>query len=440
MIWLPPVFRAAERTPGFFFGGHTLKAILFESGPVRWVVCRMAGAVSRRAYWSRLSGLRLREVPVPELPTENWVRLRTILGGVCGTDLGTILQRAHPATFLASLSAMPIGLGHEGVARIESVGANVRGFKPGDRVVVEPSLSCAVREIDPPCARCAAGTFSLCEFTDRGTIPPGLMLGYNHFTGGTWGEYFVAHQWQLYRVPESVSDEHAVLVDPLSCALHGVLRHQPAESERVLVQGGGIIGLGVIAALRALGCRAEVTALVRPGFQEELARQLGANQVIGVRGSDASRDRYDRIAEHVGGRRVPGRFGNQGLFGGFDVVYNCVGSGAAMTDAAKFTRARGTLVQLGTGTISVVDTTPLWFAELNLFGCSGRQIEDFNGRKRHTYQALFDLMAKGQIDMSAFPAKSYRLAEYRNALVELVAGSTRECVKVSLRPEADGKS
>ena len=351
-----------------------MKAITFDVGVSRWLACKAAGLLSPRAYWSVLSGLRLREMPVPGLPSPNWVRLRPILGGICGTDLSAILLRTHPASFLPALTAFPYGLGHECVALVEEVGHAVKEWKPGDRVVVEPSLSCAPREIDPPCPRCAAGEFTLCEYTDRGVIPPAIMLGYNNFTGGTWGERFVAHQWQLHRVPDSLPDRQAVLTDPIACALHGVLRRLPDDNDRVLVQGGGIIALGVIASLRALGCRADITALVWLSHQEELARSLGADRVIRSSSKQPARERYDRIARQVGGRRVPGRFGNQGLVGGFDLVYNCVGTGPALTDAAKFTRPRGALVVMGTASITVVDTTPLWFKELNVIGSNGRQI------------------------------------------------------------------
>ncbi|UCG34494.1 MAG: zinc-binding dehydrogenase [Phycisphaerales bacterium] len=411
-----------------------MKAVTFKSTVVRYLACKMLGLLWPGTYWSHISGLRLAEVPAPELPTAHWVRLRTILGGICGTDLAAIFLRAHPASFLQSLAAMPYGLGHECVAVIDEVGRAVTDYKPGDRVVIEPSLSCAAREIDPSCAPCAAGNFTLCENLHRGTLPPAYMTGYNNFTGGSWGERFVAHSWQLHRVPDSLPDEQAVLTDPLACSLHGVLRHRPADNHHALVQGGGIIALGTIAALRALRCRAEVTALVYTAFQEELARKLGADHVIRHAARMPSRRRYDDIAGYVGGRRVPGLFGNQGLFGGFDTVYSCAGGGAALTDAAKFTRARGTLVILGTGSICVFDSTPLWFAELNVIGCNGRQIEEYDGRRLHTYRVLFELIERGAFDPAAFPTRTYPLSEYRAALRDLVHPPTPPFLKALLDP------
>ena len=116
------------------------------------------------------------------------------------------------------------------------------------------------------------------------------------------------------------------------------------------------------------------------------------------------------------------------------VVCNCVGGGPALTDAAKFTRARGTLVVLGTGSISVVDTTPLWFSELNVLGCSGRQIEDFDGRRLHTCRALFDLIEKGALDPSGFPTHVYPLTEYRFALRDLIRPPNPPFLKALLVP------
>ena len=218
---------------------------------------------------SALSGLRLRDVPEPDLPGADWVRLRTLLGGVCGTDLNLVLQRLHPANILRSFTSFPIVLGHENVAVIDQVGSAVSGWEVGQRVTVESSLSCVVRGISPMCPQCAAGRFSLCDNYLEGNLPRGTMLGMNNFTGGSWAPHFVAHISQLHPVPDALDDETAVLVDPLACALHGVLRHRPADDERVLVQGAGIIGMGVVLGLRALGCGAAVTTLVRHPHQAE---------------------------------------------------------------------------------------------------------------------------------------------------------------------------
>lgn len=397
-----------------------MKAISFDISPYRWVPLKLVGRWRPSVFWSALGGLRLRDVPAPALPGPEWVRLRTLMGGICGTDLTTVTLGNHPATFLRNLSSWPMGMGHENVALVDETGPGVRGWRKGDRVVVEPALSCVPRGVEPPCARCAAGQPALCENTSAGPLPPGTMIGYNNFTGGSWGEYFVAHQSQLYRVPAAVPSRIAVLTDAVACALHGVLKHRPGSDERAAVVGGGLLGVGVIASLRALGCQAHVTALVRHAFQAELAKAFCADATLVSPRDEPHASRYDRVARLIGGRRVPGQFGNQALIGGFDVVYDCVGSGRSLTDAMKFCRAGGTVVALGTSQIAVVDTTPLWFAELKLVGCSGRQLEQHEGQSAHTYEVLFRLIGEGRLRLDNIPASTFPLERYAEAFAAVV--------------------
>ncbi len=413
-------------------------ALTFDISAWRWLACKAAGLVARGVYTSPISGLGLRELPVPELPGPEWLRLRTRLGGICGTDLGVISLRLHPAHILRSFTRFPVVLGHENVAVIDKVGAAVHGWRAGQRVCVEPSLSCAVRGLSPPCRQCAAGLFSLCERFLDGPLGRGTMLGAALPVGGTWAPYFVAHVSQLHAVPDSVPDEQAILVDPLACALHGVLRHTPGDQERVLIQGGGIIGLGVAAGLRAVGCQAQVTALVRHAFQAGHMGAYGADQVILAPSGMSRAERYDRIGAAVGGRRVPAAFGNQAMIGGFDVVYDCVGTGASLTDAMNFTRGRGTTVEVGTTQICVVDTTPLWFKELTLVGVYGRQLETASGGPpRHTYELTLDLLASSKLKTDGLLTHTFALTDYRQALAALAGRSRTPAIKVAFRHSPD---
>jgi threonine dehydrogenase-like Zn-dependent dehydrogenase len=410
-------------------------ALTFDIHPIRWPLCKAAGRLTPRSFTSMLSGLRLTEVPTPALPSPRWVRLRTVLGGICGTDLATLFYRNHPASFLRSLTSFPAVLGHEVVAVVDEVGERVTRVAPGDRVCVEPALSCVPRDIEPVCAHCAAGQTALCEHFNGGTLPPGMMIGFNSFTGGSWAPSFVAHESQLYRVPDAVDDETAVLVDPIACAVHAVLRRRP-DDERVLILGGGIIGTGVTAAIRALGSAATVVALVRHERQAETARRYGANDVLVMPRAMATAERYDQVARHVGGRRVDGLFGNHGMIGGFDLVYDCVGTGASLTDAMKFTRSRGTVVVAGTAQITRVDTTPLWFSELQLIGCFGRQIESYNGMSRHTFEVVFDLIQSGKLDLSGLLTHRFRLEDYKHALAAHTARGKNGLIKAAFVPNA----
>src|SRR5690606_852280 len=92
--------------------------------------------------------------------------------------------------------------------------------------------------------------------------------------------YFVAHVSQVHVLPDQIPDEQAILIDPLACSLHAVLKDLPKPSEKILVLGSGIIGLGVVLALRALGLTVDITAAVRSEGQGELATACGADRVV----------------------------------------------------------------------------------------------------------------------------------------------------------------
>lgn len=396
-----------------------MKALEYNISPLRWMACKAASFVVKSACYGVISPLKLVDRPIPELPGGKWVRLRTLLGGICGTDLMLIMLRQHPATILQRFASFPAMLGHENVAVIDSVGEEVTGWKPGDRVCVEPALGCAANGSESVCNQCEAGRTSLCERAGDGRLPPRVLVGLNRVTGGSWSEYFVAHQSQLHAVPESIPDEQAILLDPIASAAHAVLRRSPRADESVLVQGAGIIALGIVASIRAMGLENKVTVTARHDFQADLAHKLGATEVIRLSRKMDPALKYDTVARHIGGRRLAARFGNQAMLGGFDLTYDCSGSGAGITDAIKWTRARGTVVLVGTSGITLVDTTPLWFDELEVIGANGRQIETEAGRQIHTYDLVLDWLGSGRMDLSVLPIRKYRLADYRSAFGEL---------------------
>lgn len=411
-----------------------MEALEYHTTPIRWTLCKATGFLSTRVFSGPLVPLRLVDRPEPELPGPGWVRLETILGGVCGTDLALIAQRNHPATILQCFAAFPAILGHENVATIDTVGSDVGDWRPGRRVCVEPALGCMARGAEPPCRRCAEGLTSLCEHPPDARLPARALVGLNAMTGGSWAAYFVAHESQLHAVPETLSDDAALLTDPIASATHAVLRRRPQDGETILVNGSGIIALGIIAAIRALDHANHVTAVVRHGFQADLAARLGASDILRhPRGTPPDR-RYDDIAGRTGGRRVAARFGNQALTGGFDLTYDCTGTGRGLTDALKWTRSRGTVVAAGTTDITILDTAPLWFDEIQLIGANGRQIECLDGRRVHTYDLVLEWARDGRLDLSAIPVTRYPLAEYRTALRHLFSRGRNQIVKAAFVP------
>ena len=412
-----------------------MQAIIYGVNPLGWGTCKWL-----RFFWpgcllSRMNGLDLRETDQPTLPTDDWVLCRTVLGGICGSDLAVIAQRQPPNSFLQSFSTLPAVMGHENVAVVERVGGDVNSDWVGKRVCVEPTLCCRVRGIDPPCRPCRDGQFGACENFAAGNgsapLPPGTSLGYCGPVGGSWSEYFLAHISQLVEVPDQMSDALAILTDPLACSLHAALRADLSKVERVLIYGAGILGIGAVWALRAAGFGGKIDIIARHRHQGRLAGEFGADEVLYL--PAGKRERFEVIAERTGARLTRARFGNYMLSGGYDAVFECVGSERTIEEALKWTAARGQVVLVGTGHGRGTDMTALWFRELTVIGAYGRSVENFNGRRVQTYQLVHELMLAGGPGVSALLTHTFPLADYKEALSVAMHKARHESVKVAFR-------
>lgn len=413
-----------------------MKAIFYNVNPLGWGTCKWLKFFWPGCVLSRLNGLALRETDRPVLPADDWVLCRTVLGGICGSDLAVIAQRQPPNSFLQSFSTLPATMGHENVAVVEQVGSGVDSGWAGKRVCVEPTLCCRVRGIEPPCKPCRDGQFGACEnFATDGEglakLPPGTSLGYCGPVGGSWGQYFLAHISQLVEVPQQIPDERAILTDPLACSLHAVLRADLSKAERILVYGAGILGLGVVWALRLTGFDGGIDVIARHRHQGQLAKAFGADEVLYL--PAGRRERFQAVAERTGATLTRARFGNYMLSGGYDAVFECVGSEETMEQALKWTAARGQVVLVGTGHGRGTDLTALWFRELTVIGAYGRSVEDFGGRKIQTYQLVHELMLAGKGDLSGLLTHTFPLADYKEALSVAMHKARHKSVKVAFR-------
>lgn len=401
-----------------------MKALQMTYSIPRYIAAKAIGGLHRGVYTSPLALLRYGETEKPALPGEDWARVQVRYGGICGSDLHTILLQSSPA--LAPFVSFPFTLGHEFVGQVSECGPAVRGFGVGDRVVVDPLLPCATRGIANPCRPCRDGQYSLCENFANGSLPAGLSIGHCRATGGGWGESLVAHHSQLIHVPDQVSDESAVLVEPLAVAIHAVKHRLPKDSERVIIIGTGTIGLCILAALRALGCRAHVVALYRHPYQAALARRFGADEVVQARGQE----HYRTIAEAVGGRLHYPMLSKPVLVGGADVVYECVGHGDSVDDSIRLARAGGTVILVGLVSMPRdVDWTPIWLNELTLWGSFWASTERVDDGSQRTFQIALDLLAQGKLDLSALVTHRFPLDQYRAALTAVQAKGRHGIVK-----------
>jgi threonine dehydrogenase-like Zn-dependent dehydrogenase len=392
----------------------TMKAIQFNATIPRYVIGLAGQKIYSPVLWNGMSCTSLVNVPEPTLPNDEWVKIKTRYGGICGTDTGTI--HLHTSPYLEPFGSYPLTLGHESVGTVAAVGARAGDLKIGERVVVEPQLWCKPRGFSELCRFCARGEINLCERMNQGVIAAGATMGFCRDTGGSWSEYYLAHACQVYRVPEPVSDENAVLVEPFTIGLHAALQFPPRDEETVLIMGAGVIGLLTLAALRQTGSKANIWVVARYPFQAEAARKLGATEII-----DGKGDYYTDIATRTGGNLLKPTIGKRVLNGGgVDLTFECVGNDDSIDDSLRLTRARGRVVIVSVpGIPKTVDWTPFFAKELNVVGSNtSNHVEPYRGEERSAFSIALELMQNG-LDLSWLVTHKFKLEDYARAFALL---------------------
>ncbi|HEX6837998.1 MAG TPA: alcohol dehydrogenase catalytic domain-containing protein, partial [Polyangia bacterium] len=399
----------------------------------RYALAKALGKQIPSLYWGPLSCLSLREVPEPALRGPAWAKIAVEAAGFCGSDLSTVLLKMSPA--LTPFSSFPAVLGHEIFGRLVEVGGEARaaGFREGDRVAVNPAFGCRVRGIDPPCPACATGHPATCHRAGEsaGGLAPGFTIGYHRDLPGGFSERVVAHVTQLHRVPDGVPDARAVLTEPLSIGLHAVLHRPPRDDEHVLVIGGGMIAYSVLAALRLAGHKCRVTQLVLVPFQAELARALGADDVIVASEENA----FERVIALTGARRWKPIIGGDVLTGGFAVSFDCVGTRDSLRDALAYTQSQGTIVMVGAcGIVPKIDLTNIWAKELDIRG-TYFYAPEANGR--HTIDMATELLTgDGARAVDALVTHTFPLEKYQEAIVANIDRGKSKAMKTIFKPAA----
>ena len=415
-----------------------MKAIAWEFTPLRWAVGKALGGLTRSAVYGRLSGLRKRDIPLPSIPGPEWVRLKVRSCGICGTDVGNLNLKGSPA--LEPFASFPAVLGHEILAEVEEVGPEVTRVRPGDRVVVDPLISCRVRGYgrDRWCPSCTEGLPGTCaRHGEEGAITagdrplgPGITMGYHRDLPGGWGERTIAHERQLFPVPTSMDDRTAVLTEPFAIALHAVLARPVPVRGPVLVIGSGTIALATIWALRATGYEGPLYAQVKRRHEQELARAFGASEVV-TPGEEA---REALIGTGAQGYK-PSLGDEVYAGGGFPLIYDCVGRPSSIAQALTYAAARGTVVMLGcAGNVSKLDLTWVWAREIEVHGFVGYGLETYRGERMHTFELALRLMEQSMAPLFKVVTHAFPLDQYRDALKAADDHRTSGAIKVILEP------
>jgi threonine dehydrogenase-like Zn-dependent dehydrogenase len=379
-----------------------VRALRFSRSIPRYAAAAVAGRVVP-GFGARVGPLQLAEVDEPELPGPDWRRIRPRLAGICGSDLSTIDGKS--SRYFEPIVSFPFIPGHEIVADAED----------GGRVVVEPVLNCFPRGIDPPCSFCAAGLTGSCQNLRLGRLEPGLQTGYCADTGGGWSTALVAHESQLHPVPDDMTDEAAVMVEPAACAVHAARRPVAAEPpSSVVVLGAGTVGLCTIAAVRRHLQPETLIASAKHPEQRKLAVELGADIVVEpgeVRRAVRRLSRSPMVGDSVGD--------------GAQLVFDCVGSADSIDDALAIVRPREQVVLVGMPGRVSVDLTALWHKEIRLVGAYAYGREQGGQR---TFDLAFDLVRDARLERLVSVA--YPLDRYREAIDHAANAGSRGAVKV----------
>ena len=378
-----------------------MSRLVFRRKPARFAAARLASSMMP-GKGASVGPLALEADTNLTLPGPDWVRVRPRLAGICGSDLALVDGTA--SAYFDPLVSYPFTPGHEVVADVDGPDGTTR------RVVLVPVLSCVTRGITPVCEACAVGAIHLCRNVAFGHLEPGLQSGFCSSTGGGWSTEMVAHPSQLVDVPDDLTDEAAVLVEPTACAVHAAQRYTGAET---VIIGAGTLGLLTLAAITHTRDRDRSAPLVvtaRYPDQRRIAKELGADVVC-------SSNELPRWVRSATKSMV---IGDQ-LTCGAPHVIDCVGSSESLQQALQVVAPGGEVQLVGMpGNVSL-ELTSLWHRETAIRGCYAYTRADFD--------TAIDIVRR--FDLGQLVSATYPLDDYADAIAHAASAGRRGAVKIA---------
>jgi L-iditol 2-dehydrogenase len=341
----------------------------------------LAGGTMRASVLRGVGDVVVEERPVPEAgPGQVVVRVTSV--GVCGSDVH-YYEHGRIGQFVVE---SPLVLGHEAAGEVVALGPGVASPAVGQRVSLEPGVP------DLTCEQCLAGRYNLCPNMRFFATPP---------IDGAFAEYVVVHAAFAHPVPDTISDDAAALLEPLSVGIWACRKGRVSAGSRVLITGAGPIGLVSVQAARAFGATDIVVSDVNPA-RLSLARDLGATEVVDAR--------TERVAALP---RQPG------------VLLECSGHPGATVEGIRALAPAGRAVLVGMGG----DELPLPLSVVQ-----ERELE-VTGTFRYagTWPTAIALVAAGRIDLDRLVTGTYALGEAEDALT--AARRDPQSVKVVVHPQ-----
>ncbi len=312
----------------------------------------------------------------------NDVLIEVTRTAICGTDIH-IYQWDDWAQHTIPV---PLTAGHEFCGRIVECGSEVRGFEIGDRVSAEGHITCGV------CRNCRAGRRHLCMNT--------MGVGVNR--PGAFAEYLSVPAFNVFKLPDSITDDMASILDPLGNATHTALSFD-LVGEDVLITGAGPIGIMATAIARYAGARHVVITDVND-YRLDLARKMGATMALNV-----TRDSIDDAMQELG------------MVEGFDVGMEMSGNGQAFEDMLRTMHHGGKIALLGilpehTG----IDWDAVIFKGLTIKGIYGREMFE-------TWYKMSSMLQSG-LNIAPIITHHYSAADFQPAFDLMASGQSGKVI------------
>ena len=388
-----------------------MKALQFERSVTKYITTKALSTLSKR-YKASTSPLTFKDGVVLSSPDLDFIETKVTLSGICGSDLGMIT--ASSSRYFEDFITFPFIPGHEIVGR-----ANIDGVE--QRVVVEPVLNCVARKIKDLCRFCKIGEKDKCVNLVVGCLEPGVQSGYCESTGGGWSDFLYCHPSQLHVISDSLSDEEALMVEPLACAIHIVKAGNIGDVSRVAIIGSGTVGLLVAAALSKFRPDVEVVSLARYSHQQKIASNYGSTIV-------KSNDELRRLARG----KTRGVLANGRVTDGFDLTIDAVGSKDSVELALEVTAPGGRVLMAAIPKPTSLDLTALWHKSISMEGRYAYGVEKIDGEIRSTFDVALELAPK--LSLGEMVTKIYPLEDYEDAINHAIEAGGRGAVKIAFDP------
>ena len=406
---------------------NLMPALVFEMKMGKLIKGFLRGKRKISGYWKKGGPISIQQVPIPTLVAGDWVIVKTVYCGICGSDMKELTLSSAPDNPLRSLISFSHIMGHEPIGIITKIGPKVTNIKIGDHVAINPWFPCKARGISPECSRCQQGDFTHCKNFQTGYLPQGMHLGVTKGYGG-FAPYITVHESQCFVIPDKVSFDQAVLADPFSVAFHSILNLEPEEDSNILVYGIGVIGLLTIMCLKQIFKVKQVLAVGRYDFQKEMAINLGADQVFMSNGDSL----IEEVAKYMKVELNKPKKGLRWAINGVDGIIDTIASAQTLEIGMRVLKAQGRLVFSGVNTPKRCESTVHYFKELEIIGSNAFSIETYNNKKAHAFNFFLEFLIDGLIDTSQFITHKIPFERYQEAFDILANKKSSKAIKVVL--------